>query len=179
VSNFVPGDATVIPSLPYGIVQSDIDAAPTDTGNPATCFTDQYHAVWYTYTTGDDEIVIAIVASPEADLNSLPTFALYTGTVGSLTQYTLGATDFCGSSVVGGDTQMWFKVPVTPATQYFLQIIDANDTSDPATLTLGVLGTQTVHLLRNAALCVVYDTTSVQVVNARLGSTLSPILSAS
>lgn len=169
MSNYVPADATVISSLPYAITQAGIEASPTGSV-AATCFATPYHPTWWRYTTGPNEIILALAAVREVGHHSLPTLALYTGTPGSLTQYQLTGSAFCGSSVVGGDESHYFKIPVAPNTTYYIQVIDANNTGSAASVTLTLLNSPQLFSLRNAVLCATNGPTESQVFNAALQS---------
>jgi len=132
VSNYTPETATLISALPYTMTQpeAEIQAAPTGTGYASTCDANQYHAVWYKYTTKPGERLISV----NADLIGIggfygPLLSVWTGTPPALTQVkVVGPSEtqnYCGN-LAGG---FWFYIPVTPLTTYYFLVTDSNNTS--------------------------------------------------
>lgn len=132
-SNTTPETATRIISLPYSVTVPEADIETLDPGIDylSTCDTDQRRAMWWKYTTRSSEYQISLTVDADGAGNYSPTVSLWTGTLGSLTQFRVTegdeGNDFCDT--LGG---AWFLIPCQPSTTYYIQVTDAN-----ATLPLG------------------------------------------
>lgn len=126
--NLTPETATVISALPFDQIQDATDA-PTGTGYASTCDSTQYHALWFTWTTGvrDTVMILSVVRDGAGNYN--PRFSVWTGTLGSLTQEPLL---ICVTP--GGN--FYYQIPIVASTQYWIQVTDANNTSPVGSLRL-------------------------------------------
>lgn len=131
-ANLTPETATVIATLPFDETL-DVADAPIGTGYVSSCDATQYHQVWYVRTTGPNERQLIFSTVRDGAGNYAPRFQVWSGVLGSLTQYVAPhGNTFCKTP--GGN--YYVQVPVAPNTTYYLQINDANNTNPVGSLRL-------------------------------------------
>lgn len=136
--NITPETATVIAALPY-TQTLNVDDAPQAFVFLPSCEGQAYRAVWYVFTAGAGDTLIAIYANQGAGpvTNYEPVVSIWTGIPPALTQYSIGSQNFCAD--LAGNFAM--QVPVTPGNTYYIQVVDhfgAFPAPDPAILAFAV-----------------------------------------
>jgi len=122
--NITPATAIVVDTLPFTYDQ-DISEAPLGIGN-TPCTGNPYNAVWFKFTPAAGVTFVYVSADwgPGADTATFsPAASVWTGTPGALTAYTIAqpvasTSEFC-AALYGG---FFFRLPVTPATSYYIQV---------------------------------------------------------
>lgn len=136
--NFTPETATIITTLPF-VEVVDSQGAPTGVGFSPSCTSVQYHALWWVYTAGPNDVVLSVGAEPTASANYAPTVDIWIGTLPALVEYapvvSETPTPLCQDTTGG----FAFNMPVTPGVTYYIQVTDSN-ADEP----LGALVTLTV-----------------------------------
>lgn len=139
-TNLTPGTALNIGPFPSTttILAADVNGAPTGTGYASTCDATQRHALWFSYTTGSAESIIAVgIEGAESGDAYHPVMSVWTGTPPAVTQHkVLNATggllnNLCASFALASNRTdtWWFSFPVAPSTTYYFQVTDANSTT--------------------------------------------------
>jgi hypothetical protein len=126
-TNTTPDDARLITSLPYTVTVSDtlLDALGAGTGYASTCDSAQRRSLWWKYPAVTGDVQLSILADVDASDNYDPNISIWTGDLGSLTQYVVGSQNFCARTSGG----YYLYVPVTPGEDYYFQITDHNSTT--------------------------------------------------
>lgn len=124
ITNLLPASITV--------AAADLEGLGAGALYASTCAPNQYKAIWYKFTTGDEDTFLAINADQDAAGNYDPLASVWEGTLPGLTQVVLGSQEFC-ESLVGG---YYMNVPLNANSTYYIQI---NDSGNTVGLTCGLL----------------------------------------
>jgi hypothetical protein len=142
-SNYTPTDAVDITSYPYSTTQ-DVSAAPTSVDNISSCAAYGTAQVWYKFTAAAGVKFLCINAdkAPGSDAAYNPYCSIWVGTALSLTEYVVGLGSAYCANLQGG---YYFRVPVTPGTTYWIQIVQRSLTlPNPSILSLSVIIPDTI-----------------------------------
>jgi hypothetical protein len=129
------------------VVAADVQGAPSGSLYASTCDATQRHALWFSYTTGANDVMLAVgIKGAESGDAYHPVMSVWTGTPPSVTQHkvlsgsggTLNA--LCASFALATTrSDIWyFSFPVSANTTYYFQVTDAN--SSTVTTDLHVVG---------------------------------------
>lgn len=148
-TNTTPG--TALDLAPLGTVvnipAADVQGAPDGTLYASTCDSTQHHALWFKYTTGSSDIMLAVgIQGAESGDAYKPRLSVWTGTPPSVTQHkVLSATggllnNLCANMATAvSRSDIWYlSFPVSASTTYYFQVTDANSTT--VTTDLNILG---------------------------------------